>query len=296
MTDTPVLFDRALLARRRRAALARGSVPDFLTGIAVEDLAVRLAGISRHFPVALDLGSGGAVAQLLRATGKADHAVVADVLAAGPGAEMVVDDEALPFAAESLDLVVSTLSLQAVNDLPGALVQIRRMLRPDGLLLATLPGGDTLAELRDSLISAESELTGGASPRVAPFADLRTLAGLLQRAGFALPVADTDRFTVRYDHMFALIADLRAAGATNVLVDRSRRPLSRAVLARAAEIYAERHADADGRIRATVEMISLSGWAPHESQQKPLKPGSARMRLADALGAIEQSTGEKAGH
>lgn len=296
MTDTPVLFDRVLLAHRRRAALARGAVPDFLTGVAMSDLEIRLAGITRHFATAVDVGSGGVAAALLRAGGKAGTVAVADVLVAGPHADVVVDDEALPFGAESLDLVVSTLSLQAVNDLPGALIQIRRMLRPDGLLLATLLGGETLIELRDCLISAESELTGGASPRVAPFADLRSLAALLQRAEFALPVADTDRFTVRYDHMFALIADLKAAGATNFLADRARRPLSRAVLGRAAEIYAERYSDPDGRIRATVEIVSLSGWAPHESQQKPLKPGSAKMRLADALGALEQSAGEKAGH
>lgn len=295
LADTPIIFDRALIARRRKAAHARGGVPDFLVASAVSDLDLRLAAVNRRFETVLDLGSGGLAAEALRASGKAGRIVVADVLAAGPGADVVVDDEALPFEAGSFDLVVSTLSLQATNDLPGALVQIRRMLKPDGLFLGAMLGGDTLFELRASLIEAESAVAGGASPRVAPFADLRTLAGLLQRAGLALPVADVDPLTVRYDHLFALMADLKASGATNALVHRSRRPLPRGVLARAAEIYAERFADADGRIRATVEIVSLSGWAPHESQQKPLAPGSARMRLADALGTTERSAGEKAG-
>ncbi len=208
---------------------------------------------------------------------------------------VVADEEALPFAAATFDLVVSALSLQFVNDLPGVLVQIRRVLKPDGLLLAALAGGDTLTELRQSFAAAESEIEGGVSPRVAPFADVRDLGGLLQRAGFALPVTDVDRITVRYDHAFALMHDLRRMGATNALIDRRRTPLKRATLLRMAEIYAERFADADGRLRATFEIVWLLGWAPHPSQQQPLRPGSAQARLADALGTHEISTGEKAG-
>ena len=199
----------------------------------------------------------------------------------------------MPFADGSLDLVVSALALQFVNDLPGTLIQIRRALKPDGLLLAALIGGDSLAELREAFAQAESEVEGGASPRVAPFADLRELGALLQRAGLALPVVDSDRLTVRYRSVFDLMRDLRRMGATNVLHERRRTPLRRATLQRLAEIYAQRFADADGRLRATFEIAWLSGWAPHESQQKPLKPGSAVQRLADALGTKEIPAGEK---
>jgi hypothetical protein len=185
--------------------------------------------------------------------------------------------------------------LQFVNDLPGVLVQIRHALKPDGLFLAALIGGETLTELRQSFAEAESDVEGGASPRVAPFADLRDLGGLLQRAGFALPVADADRVSVRYDSAFALMHDLRRMGATNALVDRRRAPLKRTTLMRMAEIYARRFSDNDGRIRATFEVLWLSGWAPHPGQQQPLRPGSAKTRLADALGTREISTGEKAG-
>jgi SAM-dependent methyltransferase len=182
-----------------------------------------------------------------------------------------------------------------VNDLPGALAQIRRALKPDGLLLAALVGGASLTELRQAFAQAESEIEGGASPRVAPFADVRELGALMQRAGFALPVVDCDRLTVRYDTIFNLMRDLRRMGATNVLRERRRTPLRRATLARMAQVYAQRFADPDGRLRASFEIVWLSGWAPHESQQKPLKPGSAKQRLADALGTIERSAGDKAG-
>jgi SAM-dependent methyltransferase len=208
---------------------------------------------------------------------------------------VVADEEALPFRDGSLDLVVSALTLQFVNDLPGALIQIRRALKPDGLFLAALIGGDSLTELRAAFAQAESEVEGGVSPRVAPFADLRDLGALLQRAGFALPVTDIDRVTVRYPSPLALMHDLRRMGATNVLTERRRKPSRRATLQRLFEIYAERFADADGRIRATFEIVWLSGWAPHESQQQPLKPGSAKMRLADALRTAEIPAGEKAG-
>jgi SAM-dependent methyltransferase len=191
--------------------------------------------------------------------------------------------EVLPFAPESLDLTVSALAFQFVNDLPGVLSQLRRALRPDGLLLAAMIGGDTLIELRQSFAAAEAECEGGVSPRVAPFADLRDIGALLQRAGFALPVTDVDRVVVRYDNAFALMQDLRRMGATNILIERRRTPTRRATLLRMAQIYGERFADGDGRIRATFDVIWLSGWAPHESQQKPLKPGSAKASLAEAV-------------
>jgi SAM-dependent methyltransferase len=213
--------------------------------------------------------------------------------AAAVGLRVVADEEALPFADNTLDLVVSGLSLQAVNDLPGVLAQIRRALKPDGLFLAALLGGDTLAELRQSFAMAESELDGGVSPRVSPFADLRDLGALLQRAGFALPVTDVDRITVRYATPLGLLHDLRRMGAANPLAERRRVPLRRATLMRAMEVYAARFADPDGRVRASFDVMWLSGWSPHESQQKPLRPGSAKKRLADALGTTEIAAGEK---
>jgi SAM-dependent methyltransferase len=231
------------------------------------------------------------------------EAKITTLIAAEPAAatlddafpRVAADEEALPFADASLDLVVSGLALQWVNDLPGTLVQIRRALKPDGLLLVAMLGGDTLTELREAFASAESEIEGGLSPRVAPFADLRELGGLLQRAGFALPVVDSDKLTVRYDSVFVLMRDLRAMAATNVLTERRRTPLKRATVMRMAQIYAERFSDPDGRLRATFEIAWLSGWSPHASQQKPLKPGSAAQRLADALGAKELPAGDKAG-
>ncbi len=208
---------------------------------------------------------------------------------------IIADEEALPFAPESLDLAVSGLALHHVNDLPGCLVQIRRALKPDGLLLAALLGGETLKELREAWLIAEDEVSGGASPRVAPFADVRDLGGLLQRAGFALPVADTDVVRVTYASPLDLMREIKAMGASNVLTARRRVPVTRTLLFRAAEIYAERFALADGRIPATFEIITLTAWVPHESQQKPLQPGSAKARLADALGVKEQGAGEKPG-
>ena len=295
------LFDRALLDRRRGRALRAGTpVADFLLRAAVDDLVDRLMAVKRVFARAADI----ATPLPLLADRLADSDQVETVfrLARSPEARglrpsplVVGDEEMLPFRPESLDLAVSALDLHFANDLPGALVQIRRALKPDGLFLAALLGGDTLSELREAFTTAEAELTGGASPRVAPFAELRVLGALLQRAGFALPVIDQDRLTVRYATMFDLMRDLRAMGATNALVERSRRPLGRAVLIRAAEVYAERFADADGRVRATFDLIWLSGWAPDESQQKPLRPGSAKTRLADALGVRERPTGEKPG-
>jgi SAM-dependent methyltransferase len=196
---------------------------------------------------------------------------------------VVAEEELLPFKARSLDLVVSALALQCVNDLPGTLVQVERCLKPDGLFMSALLGGRTLEELRHALLVAEAEITGGAAPRVIPFADVRSLGGLLQRAGFALPVADVDVIEVGYDSPLALMADLRAMGAANMLAERSRSGLRRDVLRRMLEVYAERFSRADGRVRATFEVITLTGWSPHASQQQPLRPGSAKASLADAL-------------
>jgi SAM-dependent methyltransferase len=293
--DPPIIFDQRLLALRRQRALARlRPGADFIYRTATGELLDRLALVKRQFPLAAEIASPlPAVAEGLTASGQVERVVRIDRL---PDArpDVVADPERLPLARESLNLAVSVLALQWANDLPGVLAQIRAALRPDGLFLAVLAGGETLTELRQAMAAAEAEVTGGASPRVAPFADVRSLGALLQRAGFALPVADQDRHTVRYDSAPALMRDLRAMGATNVLADRDRRPLRRSVLMRAAGIYAERFAAGDGRIRATFDLVWLSGWAPHESQQKPLRPGSAKARLADALGAIEQSFGEKA--
>ncbi|HET7718193.1 MAG TPA: methyltransferase domain-containing protein [Bauldia sp.] len=299
MNGPPIVFDRKLLALRRARALKAGA-SDFLLHHAAKDLIDRLAAVQRRFATSADIGTPlPHVAEALARSGKADR-----VLRVAPRFPdeantlfdtVVGDEERLPLAPESLDLVVSALSLQFVNDLPGVLAQIRRALRPDGLFLAVFIGGETLRELAESFALAESELTGGASPRVAPFVEVRTAGALLQRAGFALPVVDQDRLTVRYADPLALMRDLRAMGSANALAERSRRPLRRDILIRAAAAYAGRFSDPDGRIRASFDLISLSGWAPHESQQKPLRPGSAKARLADALAVPERSAGEKAG-
>jgi SAM-dependent methyltransferase len=297
MSESLLVFDRQLLRVRRRRAAVLGPVT-FLIERVAEEFSDRLAAVLRRFELAVDLGTPtDALRHVLAVSGKVDKIIAADALAneAPDALAVAADEEALPFRDSSLDLVVSALALQFVNDLPGTLIQIRRALKPDGLFLAALAGGDTLTELRTAFAAAEAEVEGGISPRVAPFADLRDLGALLQRAGFALPVTDVDRLTVRYASLLALMQDLRRMGATNALVERRRRPLKRATLARMGQIYAERFADADGRVRATFEIVWLSGWAPHASQQQPLKPGSAQRRLADALGTHEQSAGDKAG-
>jgi SAM-dependent methyltransferase len=292
--SAPRIFDRSLLRQRRRRAQALGPAT-FLIDRVADDLADRLATVLRRFPRAADLGSPtGAVRRAI--AGRVDILIAVDITAHGfdtAGPRVVADEEALPFADASLDLAVSALALQSVNDLPGTLVQIRRALRPDGLFLAAVFGADSLTELRQSFAAAEAEVEGGVSPRVAPFIDAREAGALLQRAGFALPVTDVERITVRYASPFGLMADLRRMGATNVLAERRRAPLRRATLRRMVELYAERFADADGRVRASFDIVWLSGWAPDASQPQPLKPGSARTRLADALGTREMSAGEK---
>ena len=295
MPHSPIVFDRALLRERMRRALVRGP-ETFLIDRVAADLAERLGAVLRQFGDAVDLGTPTDAVRDALADNVAIGMLVAASALARRAPAIVADEEALPLRDASLDLVVSALALQFVNDLPGALVQIRRALKPDGLFLAALLGGDTLSELRQSFAAAESEVEGGVSPRVAPFADVREMGALLQRAGFALPVTDVERLTVRYSSPFILMSELRRMGATNALAERRRTPLRRATLARMAEVYAQRFADPDGKIRATFEVIWLSGWAPHESQQKPLRPGSAQVRLADALGTREIGTGEKAGN
>lgn len=285
---------------RMRQARARKLGPaTFLLDRAAVEFGERLSAVLRRFDVVADLGTPTDAVRRVLAANKNIGTIVA--ASANPQdadqsfLRVAADEETLPFADAALDLVVSVLALQFVNDLPGTLIQVRRALKPDGLFLAALIGGESLMELRASFAAAESEIEGGVSPHVAPFADVREIGGLLQRAGFALPVVDIDRLVVRYDSAFALMHDLRAMGATNALRERRRKPLRRRTLTRMAEIYAERYADADGRVRATFEIIWLSAWAPHESQQKPLAPGSAAQRLADALGTTEISTGEKPG-
>ncbi len=290
---TPRLFDRDLHAMRRARAARQGTLPDFLLKRAAEDITERLQGIERQFTQVLNLGAheGLLSEAIARSYPAADLIISAEasapLLARCPPPKVQADDELLPFRDGAFDLIVSALSLQFVNDLPGALVQIRRALRPDGLFLGALVGGLTLAELREAFMQAELELEGGVSPRVAPMADIRDFGGLLQRAGFALPVADTDLVTVTYESPLALMRDLRAMGAGNILMERSKRPLRRATLVRAMEVYADRFPAGSGRIKASFEIVHMAGWSPHESQQKPLKPGSAAARLADALGVEE---------
>jgi len=277
-SSPPKVFDLALL-KARQARAAQAGAETFLFDRVVEDLGERLHAVVRDFQNAADLGSPGqGIAKLLAASAKQSRHVD------WPAGE----HEALPIAAQSLDLVVSALALQFVNDLPGVLAQVRRALQPDGYFLAATIGGDTLTELRQSFTEAEVVLDGGLSPRVIPMLDLRDAGALLQRAGFALPVTDVDRITVRYDNMFGLMRDLRRMGATNMLTDRRRTPLRRATLMRAADIYARRFADSDGRIRATFDVVWMAGWSPHESQQKPLKPGSAKMSLEEAVKGMKK--------
>jgi SAM-dependent methyltransferase len=296
-TRSPAIFDRRLLQRRRRRAMALGAATFLLDHVAA-DLAERLSAVLRSFELAADLGTPTDAVRRALADRVATVVAVAEpplteAMRASP--TVLADLEALPLREGTLDLAVSALSLQFVNDLPGTLVQIRRALKPDGLFLAALVGGASLAELREAFAVAEIEIEGGLSPRVAPFVDVRDLGALLQRAGFALPVTDVDRVIVRYASPLALLQDLRRMGATNVLAERRRVPLRRATLRRMMEIYGARFADPDGRVRATFEIVWLAGWAPHPSQQKPLAPGSAKMRLADALKTREIPAGEKTG-
>jgi NADH dehydrogenase [ubiquinone] 1 alpha subcomplex assembly factor 5 len=296
--DPLLVFDRVLLRRRRERAARDWDQQAFLKREIAGRLVERLDDVRRTFALALDLGSqGDEIATALGEREAVGCLVRADLghgfarQARGPA--VVADEEFLPFAPESFDLVVSAMDLHWVNDLPGTLIQIRRILKPDGLLLGAMLGGATLWQLRQALAAAESEVEGGLSPRVSPFADLRDAAGLLQRAGFALPVADSETIDVEYDNALALMRDLGAMGESNLVVERRRGLSRRTTLLRAAEIYGERFALPSGRVTASFEVLFLHGWAPHDSQPKPLKPGSAAHRLADALGTSELSAGEK---
>jgi SAM-dependent methyltransferase len=296
-SDSLRVFDRPLLARRRSRVAASATNHDFLLRRVADDLAERLAIVRRSFPLAANIGAHhGVVSRAIRGVAGVEKVIDLDpsieLLREAPGLRVVADEEALPFGDASLDLAVSGLSLQWVNDLPGALLQIRRALRPDGLLLASLLGGGTLNELREAWIAAEAEYSGGASPRVAPFADVRDMGTLLQRAGFALPVVDSETVTVTYANPLALMQELKAMGASNMLNARRRIPVTRGLLLRAGEIYAERFTAGDGRVPATFEILTLTAWAPDDSQPKPLRPGSAQARLADALGVDERKLQE----
>jgi NADH dehydrogenase [ubiquinone] 1 alpha subcomplex assembly factor 5 len=303
MEESINLFDRRLLRQRRDRAAPRLAAHDFLLREAAERLADRLDDVNRRFPVALDLGChGGELASLLGRRGGIERLIQSDIslsmarrAAAARGvASVVADEEFLPFAPASFDLVLSGLNLHWTNDLPGALLQIRRALKPDGLFLAVQFGLGTLAELRDCLLEAEAELSGGASLRISPFADARDGAALLQRAGFALPVADIETLSVTYPDALALMHDLQGMGEANAALVRSKRFAGRNLFPRAAALYAERHADAEGRIAARFRLLFLTGWAPHDSQQRPQSPGSAAKRLADALGTVERPAGDRA--
>lgn len=286
------IFDRAVLARRRARVSRSAGEYDFLLARVADDIADRLSIVRRTFPLAANVGAHhGVVSRRIAGIAGVESIIDVDgtpeLVLAAPGMRVVAEEDALPFADGSLDLVVSGLALQLTNDLPGALIQIRRALKPDGLLLAAMLGGATLKELREAWLAAEAEVSGGASPRVAPFADVRDMGALLQRAGFALPVVDSETVTVNYPDPFALMREVKAMGASNMLTARRRMPVTRRLLLRAAEIYVERFAAADGRVPATFEILTLTAWAPDQSQPKPLRPGSAQTRLADALGVKE---------
>jgi NADH dehydrogenase [ubiquinone] 1 alpha subcomplex assembly factor 5 len=298
-------FDRASVRRHRDRAAPGLARHDFLLREIGERLGERIGDIRRDFPRVLDLGAhDGTMADYLGPAGR-DLVVQCDLSPAmtaanGRGhARVVADEEWLPFAPESFDLAVSNLSLHWVNDLPGALAQVRRALKPDGFFLGALLGGDSLFELRRCLMEAELKIEGGLSPRISPMADIRDAGNLLTRAGFALPVADSDTLTVSYANAFDLMKELRGMGESNAVAERRKGFSRRATLLEAAAMYAKDYADhdaknGDGRVTVTFQVLYLGGWTPHASQQKPLKPGSAAQRLADALGSTEQPAGDKA--
>ena len=300
MSSPDLVFDRHAVRLHRARAARRFAGFDFLFRAGAERLADRLADMTGRFPTSLELGAHGDILHAaVGSTGGIETLVSADLVAGfaarAGGPCVVADEEFLPFGDGRFDLVLSNLSLHWVNDLPGALIQIRNALRPDGLLLASMLGGPTLGELRACLIEAEAAVTDGASPRVSPFVDMRDAGALLQRAGFALPVVDSDVLTVTYSDALALMRDLRGMGETNAVAARPRHCTRRAILLRAADLYAQRFATGDGRVYATFDIVTLTGWAPSATQPQPLKPGSAKARLADALDVRERSAGEKAG-
>lgn len=301
MSDELELFDRKLLRARRARFAHEIESRAFLLNYVAREISERIELILREFPLALDLGAyHGVLGRKVAALPSVRRMIYAEsafaLAAMCPRPALVCEEDALPFKDACLDLVVSGLALHRVNDLPGALIQIRRALRPDGLFMAALLGADALIELRQVLIEAEVETEGGASPRISPFGDVREYGALLQRAGFALPVADAEMLSVLYASPREVMREVRALGGGNVLLARSRRPLSRHTLARAEELYRARNGTPDGKVKASFEIVYLTGWAPDPSQQKPLRPGSAAQRLADALGTTEHSAGDKAAY
>ena len=299
MSDALQVFNRRIVRRHRDRAAARLSEHDFLFVESADRLVNRLGDVTRIFPLALDLGChGGELARALAGTGKVATLVKADLspamAARAKPLATAADEELLPFADGVFDLVVSNLNLHWVNDLPGALAQILRTLKPDGLFLAAVLAGKTLIELRHALSEAEIIEESGLSPRVSPFADVCELGGLLVRVGFALPVADADNLTVSYDDPMKLMTDLRGMGESNAVELRRPGFTRRSTMAAAAEIYCRQFGDDDGRVRATFQIVTLTAWAPDPSQQKPLKPGNAGTRLADALDTDEIPAGDKA--
>ncbi|MGI9521339.1 MAG: methyltransferase domain-containing protein [Hyphomicrobiaceae bacterium] len=299
-STVPKIFDRRRVNLLRKRAAERGDVPDFLLAHVSGDFIERLSMINRDFNLVLNIGSGTGrlSAALIDADAVSPASTIVDLDITHHSGEhrirasVVGDEEALPFRDGAFDLVVAGLTLQYVNDLPGVLTQIQRLLKPDGLFLGAIAAGETLHELRLSTLHAEAEVSGGASPRVAPFADVRELGGLLQRAGFALPVADSDSLIATYETPLHLMRELKAMGAGNALADRRKVPMTRSLLFRIIEEYTDHFSTPDERVTATFEIVTLTGWAPHASQQKPLQPGSASRRLADALGVPERESGE----
>ncbi|ODR99331.1 hypothetical protein AUC68_04975 [Methyloceanibacter methanicus] len=299
MSEPPLLFDRRLLRQRRARFADEIEEREVLLAHVAREIAERVEIMLRAFPRALDLGAyRGLLGRTIAKLPSVEEVVYAEsVLAFArrcPAPAVVCDEDLLPFKDGAFNLIVSGLALHRVNDLPGSLIQIRRALAPDGLFMAAALGADALAELRECLLAAEEEVDGGVSPRVAPFGDVRAYGALLQRAGFALPVTDAEEIEVIYPSPRALMQEIRALGGGNVLMARSKKPLSRRTLERAEDLYRARYGTPDGKIVATFQFVFMSGWGPDPSQQKPLKPGSARTRLADALGTTEHAGGAKA--
>lgn len=285
-SDRMTVFDRALVRRRRDRAVPNFSDHSFLFDEVAERLADRLEDVVRPFPLALDVGChDGAMGRVLAGRKGIERLIACDLAPgfARAARGLAADEEFLPFAPDSFDLVVSNLSLHWVNDLPGALLQMRQILKPDGFFCGAMLGGDTLIELRRCLYEAEMAVSGGVSPRVSPFAEIKDAGGLLQRAGFALPVVDSDTLTVTYSDAFALMRELRGMAESNAVLARRKVPATRGLLFDAARRYAELYAEPDGRIPVTFQILYLAGWSPHDSQQQPLKPGSGEIPLGQAL-------------
>lgn len=293
-----MIFDRHMLVRQRERAILNGEIPDFLVREVIADFEMRLDLIQRIFPKVLCLSAAAGAVNDMISRRPGTKVVISSELSLSlarnlPRPALVLDEESIAIKSGGLDLLLSTLTLQYVNDLPGAFNQIRQALKPDGLFLGAMLGGMTLTELRQAALEAEMDIYGGASPRVAPFVDLRDLGTLLQRAGFALPVIDSHTLTVTYASPLHLMRELKAMGGSNILAERRSVPVTRRFLMRISEIYSDRFTGEDDRIFATFEILTMTGWAPHESQQKPLKPGSAKYRLVDALGVPQKNVDKK---